>query len=210
MRRVSGQMRLMDKSSARSSQFNVVAKNKDGGPVPDMKLQEASVLKKDASRRGRGEGVRGEVSIAGHDLLKGSTFKNPHMFQSVGFMRTTNSNIERIAHGQNVDMDKFRGGIQKLTSGRPMDKDMKEKVAAGMRRMPVAKPARKGKKDGSGKHLPAKKEHVPPKKVSDLITKEVKKVNKRKVTPATKKGRMSKVDKVPKLNKEKVKKLTKN
>jgi len=164
MQRVSGQLRFLDKSSNRQSQFFGLGKGmKRKTPVPDTKLQNTlDTHHKNASTRGKQEGDKGEKTRLGHDLLKRSTYSNPRDFQSVGFMRTTNSNIEPNANIVVKDMHKSK--------------------------KKVLKPARQGKKDESGKHLPAKKEHQPPTKVSNIKKRHTKKTISRKKVPITKSG----------------------
>ena len=150
-KRVSGQLRVLDKSSSHNSQFGQDNKT----PVPDLKLQKTLNEKKEHSMRGKKiKQLKKDTSVK---LRNASTFTEPMSFQSVGFMRVDNFNIEKIVNTKPEPKDKMRG---------------KKKVA---------KPARRGPKDSKGAHIPNNKGNKPPTKKSSTSKKD----KKTKLVPRT-------------------------
>ena len=167
-KKVSGQMRVLDKSSINQGQFqptsagNSQGRGKLKGIVPDTKLQNQPNLKNDASQRGK----RGFVDIdpKGTDLSIGSSFTEAVSFHSVGGMKLVSANIERIV-------------AQVESKGRARKPEISRK--GGKTKKPIDKPKRKGKKDSTGKAVPNKKGNKPPTKKSDVVKGNIKKMNKR-------------------------------
>ncbi len=162
---VSGQMRVVDKSSISEGQFHKATSKGRGklkGVIPDMKLQQTLNPKKESSHRGKGKGKKGDIDASGSRHQGVSSFTEAVSFQSVGGMKLVSANIERI-----VAKVETIGKSKKPEISRKGGKDRKQAIK---------KPDKKGKKDDAGKKQPAKVGNKPPTKSSDLIKKQGKKV----------------------------------
>ena len=148
---IAGQRRLLEKSSKIQAVYQGLVF--DAGQMLGAQKnpeQEHVGHTKQISKRGRGGGKKGEIAFS--SSLRGTTFVEPFSHFSVGF---------ELAKEDAKDLERA-----------PMLK------RRGKRK--IVHPERQGKSDKSGRSLPHRKEHIPPKKVSDLMKKEVKKVIKRK------------------------------
>lgn len=146
---VSGQLRLLEKSSIQQAQNQGMSFH-DGktNAAPKSMEQSHPNLKRDASQRGNGMGVRGIVQGA-EDLVKNSTYTVPFNHFSVGFEM-----VKEDAKNLNASRTLRRMGNR------------------------IIHPARMGKKDESGMTLPSRKQSLPPKKKSSIKKKETKKIHK--------------------------------
>ncbi len=148
---IAGQVRILDESSRQDSMF-VQRGNGRGvlkGIIPDMKIHMQPNLKKDASMRGRGQGMKGDVDKRGSDLHMKSSFTDPWMHFSVG---------GQLLKEHAKDLDKARVLLRK-----------------GKRA--IIHPERMGKKHAAGISVPHRKQPAPPTKGSDIIKKQAKRVH---------------------------------
>ena len=166
---VSGQMRVLDKSSVNQGRFQPTAAGSSKGRgrlkgiVPAIKEQKQPNLKKDASQRGKGGFV--DIDPKGTNLQNKSSFTEYVAHQSVGGMKLVSANIERI--------------VAKVESiGKSKKPEISRKGGKG-RKKPIQKPKRKGGKDQKGQNKPNKPGNKPPTKSSDVVKGNLKKINKR-------------------------------
>ena len=148
---VSGQLRLMEQSSILNSKHSGIGIGHGklvSLPLKDERQTHPNIAR-DVSHRGHGQGERGEIEGT-EDLRRGSTYTEPFAHFSVGF----EAELEAPE-----DLDKHL--IRRSNGGRN-----------------IIIPSRMGKNDKSGMSLPNKKLQVPPKKKSDIVKKEKKRVNK--------------------------------
>ncbi len=152
-RRIAGQVRITDKSSNANGMFiqEGIGAGTLKGVVPAPKMNKRLNPKLESSHRGKDD-LKGKIDPRGSDHMKGSTFVEPRSFQSVGFMRTTNANIESNNNRMEVP-----------------DRTKPAKVPKGHGSNVPKKPAREGKKDESGQSLPTKVGSKAPTKTSDVM-----------------------------------------
>jgi len=126
-KRISGQMRVLDKSSKEEGQFVVqgtgAGRMKSLIPTPEENANKGHA--KQISRRGKGEGDKGEVHQQGSDLDGGSSFVEPFAHFSVGFEASRVEDIRNVGglrnkqrHGRNIRVPPRQGGND--SSGSPM------------------------------------------------------------------------------------------
>ncbi len=177
-RRIAGQVRITDKSSNHNGMFiqEGIGSGTLKGIVPTPVMNKRLKPKLESSHRGRDD-LKGEIDPRGTDHLNSSTFTEPRSFQSVGFMRLTNSNIENISNSKPEPKDRFKPA----------------KVPKGHGKNAPNKPAREGKNDESGQSLPHKLGNKVPTKTSDII--KIKKNLGKKMRKSVKKPTLKKAGK---------------
>ncbi len=164
---------VRDKASSHQGEFILtgIGAGKMDSLMPTMVLNQRYDMIKDVSRRGQGEGDKGE-----HDkpvrLSENSSFVEPFAKFSVG--------------GELLQQDP-----KDLNDKRALKKE------GGFNMRSIKIPKRMGKKDKSGMALPSMKEQKAPKKKSEIVDKQTKKVVKRKMDKAPLKMKPTDVDSKP-------------
>ena len=97
-KRVSGQLRILDKSSNANGMFiqHGIGAGTLKGIVPSPVINKRLNPKLESSHRGKEGGMKGDIDKSGSDHMNKSTFTEARSFQSVGGMRLTSGNIESI------------------------------------------------------------------------------------------------------------------
>ena len=149
---------IRDKGSSHQGEFIFmgIGPGRMDSLMPTMVLNARYDMERDVSRRGKGEGDKGEHDKAVR-LSENSTFVEPFAKFSVG---------GELLQDQPKDLDEQRA--------------LKKESGFNMRKIEIPNRMSK-KKDKSGMSQPNMKEQKPPKKKSEIVDKQSKKVVKRKL-----------------------------